>query len=149
MAKENLKVRADITFNPEKCIGCGACSRVCPTDAIIALKNHGKGSLNYNHSFCLYCRRCAGVCPEGAIRYGGVVESCGTPVDAALPEEKLEFEYQECDNCGTLFLPLAMMDRVSKTLKVGEGKLSSMLGLCPECRTRELFDRTWTVGKSK
>ena len=47
----------------EKCIGCGNCTRVCPTGAI-QIKN-GKAEIDLNK--CINCKNCQAVCPVKAI----------------------------------------------------------------------------------
>ena len=47
----------------EKCIGCGACVRICAHDA-----PHVKdGKAGIDHAKCVGCGRCIGVCPKDAI----------------------------------------------------------------------------------
>ncbi len=47
----------------EKCIGCGACVRICAHDAPI-VKN-AKATIDHNK--CVGCGRCIGVCPKDAV----------------------------------------------------------------------------------
>lgn len=49
--------------NPDKCTGCGTCTDVCPTEAIVL--DHGKAVIGMA---CVDCGACPRVCPEGAIR---------------------------------------------------------------------------------
>lgn len=45
------------------CIGCGACTGVCPAGAIKL--NNDKAEVD--EATCLDCGACTGVCPSGAI----------------------------------------------------------------------------------
>ena len=47
-----------------KCIGCGACSRICAHSAITITDK--KASID--HSKCVGCGRCIGVCPKDAVK---------------------------------------------------------------------------------
>lgn len=47
----------------EKCVGCGACSRICAHSAITIADK--KASID--HSKCVGCGRCIGVCPMDAV----------------------------------------------------------------------------------
>lgn len=47
----------------EKCTGCGTCTDVCPTEAIII--QDGKAEITMD---CVDCGACVRVCPEGAIK---------------------------------------------------------------------------------
>lgn len=46
------------------CCGCGACSSVCPTEAIaIRMNQNGFLSANVNEQKCIHCGKCTTVCP--------------------------------------------------------------------------------------
>ena len=49
-------------IDQEKCLGCGACAEVCPTECIV--EKDGKYVINADE--CLDCGACAGVCPVEA-----------------------------------------------------------------------------------
>jgi hydrogenase-4 component H len=55
-------------YDEAKCIGCGMCSRVCPSFAI-ELKGLGPKceGLKVNLGACLFCQQCEESCPTGAI----------------------------------------------------------------------------------
>lgn len=54
----------------ERCVGCGACSDVCP-EAAIALS---EGRSTIRKEICIGCGECMTVCPVGAIDFDWVVE---------------------------------------------------------------------------
>ena len=55
-----MPVKVDADF----CIGCGACTGVCPT-ASLSLNDEGKSECN--EDTCVTCGACIGACPVGAI----------------------------------------------------------------------------------
>ena len=57
----------------EKCVGCGACSRVCDM-AVNPVASP-------NHTECIRCGKCAGSCPHGAIGFTCFSKPLGTGPD--------------------------------------------------------------------
>ena len=53
-----------VKVNIDTCIGCGACTGVCPVGAI-TLGDDGKAVCD--ESICIDCCACVGTCPVGAI----------------------------------------------------------------------------------
>jgi heterodisulfide reductase subunit A-like polyferredoxin len=52
-----------LSTDPDKCVACGACFKVCIYDGLKLVK--GKSAHNMDN--CVGCGRCVDVCPEGAI----------------------------------------------------------------------------------
>ncbi|MBD3205056.1 4Fe-4S dicluster domain-containing protein [Candidatus Bathyarchaeota archaeon] len=63
-------LRGKHEFDPEKCIGCGLCARVCPSFAIELEGGPGPKctGLKVDLGKCLFCQECENVCPRDAIR---------------------------------------------------------------------------------
>ena len=53
-----------VTVDKDVCIGCGACTGVCPVSAL-SLDDNGKSQCD--ESVCIDCGTCADACPMGAI----------------------------------------------------------------------------------
>ncbi|MDD6467391.1 MAG: 4Fe-4S binding protein [Erysipelotrichaceae bacterium] len=53
-----------VTVNKDTCIGCGACTGVCPVEAI-TLREDGKAGCDADT--CIDCGACVGTCPVEAI----------------------------------------------------------------------------------
>jgi len=55
---ESQRFKPDLFFQPEKCIGCQACIKVCSQKAIIFEKNQ----IFFRRELCKNCGKCAEVC---------------------------------------------------------------------------------------
>jgi ferredoxin-type protein NapF len=57
----------------DQCTGCNACTRQCPTGAIL------HGGKSYDRKECIVCRKCVVVCQENAVEFGFGTGEKATP----------------------------------------------------------------------
>ena len=83
-----------IKVSDEKCIGCGTCSEICPTDAITMIESENKkeGTLGrkpqIDYGRCCFCGFCVDVCTTGSLNMSRVyIKNYGTPADKIGDEE--------------------------------------------------------------
>jgi len=62
-------LRGKISYDREKCIGCGLCVRVCPASVIELYKPEGeeKSKIRMYVARCTFCAQCVDACPVGAL----------------------------------------------------------------------------------
>lgn len=63
---ENKRPEAELMFDPEKCIACGQCEKVCPEKAISLTRDR-----RIDRDRCTRCFTCADQCPAGALKHLG------------------------------------------------------------------------------
>jgi NAD(P)H-quinone oxidoreductase subunit I len=58
--------RGKITYEPEECIGCSLCVKVCPSHAIELLPETKR--IRIYVSQCIFCSQCTDMCPKGSLK---------------------------------------------------------------------------------
>ncbi len=96
-------LRGKHEYDPEKCIGCGLCARVCPSFAIELIGGPGPKceGLKIDLGKCLFCQQCEEVCPRDALRLTKEYELAVIDKDKAVlvfertPEKEEKAEKKE------------------------------------------------------
>lgn len=64
---ESVRLKPDLQFYPERCIGCGKCVAVCPNGAHVTVD----GRHGLRRDLCQLCGRCAETCYSQALTLAG------------------------------------------------------------------------------
>jgi len=90
-------------FDLDKCIGCGACVNVCPTEALTQIDDMRSDppirKITQRYDTCIFCGNCAENCTSG----DGIPLSNEwdlATMDRASTSQAHEFELQLCEKCG-------------------------------------------------
>lgn len=80
---ESMDFKPSLEFYPAKCIGCGACFKVCPVSAHIIQVTSGDGPAIHtiDRSKCTRCLKCVETCYAGALAGVGKTVTAGYTVD--------------------------------------------------------------------
>jgi formate hydrogenlyase subunit 6/NADH:ubiquinone oxidoreductase subunit I len=101
--------RGRVRFDPQACIGCGACAQVCPPKCIDVVDDETthppKRTLVQHVDACIWCGQCERYCPTGAgIKMTSEYIEVGfRPEDF---EERVEKEMLLCERCGERLAPV-------------------------------------------
>ncbi|MDD1726053.1 MAG: 4Fe-4S binding protein [Euryarchaeota archaeon] len=65
-------------IDPEKCILCGRCGKVCPAGAIALRTSASEKTVRIFVGHCVFCSECAMICPVSAITMSKVWDTAVT-----------------------------------------------------------------------
>ena len=146
---EGLRGRPVIDF--DVCIGCGACVKACPSNALTMEEHENIRAIKLFYGLCLMCGTCDEVCPVDAIRVQEEFELASlTNKDL---EEILEFVLAQCRSCGKYYTTKRAINDVltaySESVSGFDEEFKEMIYLCPDCRRRELTERFAEASKGE
>ncbi len=99
------RYRGKAEFDLDKCVGCGACVNVCPTEALSQVDEvDGENpvrKITYRYDACIFCGNCEENCTtENGIGLSQEWDLAG--LDREAMAETHEYELQMCEKCGAL-----------------------------------------------
>ena len=124
--------RNQLIVDLDKCIGCWACTHVCPAELITFADNDRQRTLRFARTCSEDCTRCAEVCPEEAITL--------TPASERAPEGEYlaaAFDLLSCQQCGAPFTTERIIDKLLAVVPQEfqeDAEELSWVRLCPDCR---------------
>ena len=132
--------RGAIEIDPNKCVGCGACTRICPPKALTLTTESNTMILRYFVGRCIFCGMCADTCPEKAIKITKEFELASDQIYELYSD--VQHSLSICRKCGKKFVTRKLMNKVKNLVKELPEEL---LELCPNCRRIESLLRTTTT----
>jgi hydrogenase-4 component H len=97
------RFRGKPEFDPDLCVGCGACVNVCPTKALTQTDevegDRPVRKITLRYDTCIFCANCQDGCTtEKGIKLSNQWDLAG--LDRASMAEVHEHELQLCEKCG-------------------------------------------------
>ena len=128
-------------IDPHLCIGCGACVRACPPDALTIEWDfeNGRKRIVFNAARCIRCHRCVEVCPTGAMQ-GTTRFEIATPNKEDLIEV-VDHKLYRCPRCGKYEefteRQVQKMFQILPKEVIDQHGIAERAFLCRECRMEE------------
>lgn len=121
----------------KKCIGCGACTNVCPAYCISISDNKKYRVLEINIANCIYCGLCGEVCPEKVITLipGNELPS----YNKDYLHHELRIKLKRCEHCreviGTKKGVMKIIKELFSQCGINPRELE-WVNLCPACKRK-------------
>ena len=123
-----------VMVDDDACTMCGACARLCPTEALAY--EPALGTLTFDASACVGCGLCAAGCPQEAV----ALTSPPLERDLAAGRRTLvEDGVVACRHCDAPFTPQRLLDHAWHTLTDQSGPAQAArasLDVCGDCKDR-------------
>ena len=110
---KNWKDVGAVVIDNARCIRCGACMKVCPTNVInptlteAGMAGFWTPHLIMTQGYCEYtCTLCGSVCPTGAI----TIKDEGDTRIINMPNVTMDFKLKKCKTCGAYWAPERQLD---------------------------------------
>ena len=133
--------RGKVEADSDKCTGCEACVKICPSEAIDAIETDGKRTLRFNYTRCVLCAICEEFCPEEAITLTDKYRL--VTADRTKAFSKVELNVDQCSVCGNYYNPPGIAEKgIQRVLeKQGTYKqyskgLGEVAKICLACRNK-------------
>ena len=134
---EGLRGKPELNF--DVCIGCGACVKACPPNALVMDDHEGTRTIKLFYGQCIMCGTCEEVCPVDAIRVFEEFELAS--LNREDLEEVLQFALVKCKSCGNYFTTKRVLENTLSAyseLVSGYGEeFTEKILLCPDCRRKD------------
>jgi formate hydrogenlyase subunit 6/NADH:ubiquinone oxidoreductase subunit I len=117
-----------IKVDTNACIGCQACTHICPADLISFRDDDKERTLNFPQTCAEDCTRCADACSEKAI----TLVTMEQPVDGLFAAK---FPLKRCAHCGTSYATEPMVKKLTASIPaLLVSGVQDWLTTCLECR---------------
>ena len=144
-----MKAVRTLEIDLNRCIGCQACTHVCPAKLISFRDHESRRTLQFAKTCTEDCNRCVEACSEAAIRLA--------PTDQTSKEHlAAQFALMRCDACGNAYATEKMVDKLRASvpaLLIPPDQ--NWLEMCLDCRrtaeagqiaSRGLMQRSFLFG---
>lgn len=138
-------------YDPEQCIACGACTMVCPANALTMENDVVNGTRTWQLFLgrCIFCGRCEEVCPTRAIALSPEFEMAVS--NKADLYQRATFKLLDCHVCHRPFAPQKEVEYAMALLVqsgLTEAEVESQRNrfeTCPECKRKQNMNQRGNV----